>query len=74
MTRIRIVGGKITETTGGDYKIYSEGDIVYNSAKTISITSDVGIHYGEPESPPKREIIESEWKLESTYVHDHIKM
>ncbi|MET3047219.1 hypothetical protein [Flavobacterium covae] len=73
MTRIRIVGGKITETTGGDYKIYSEGDIVYNSAKTISITSDVGIHYGEPESPPKREIIESEWKLESTYVHDHIK-
>lgn len=52
MSRIRIVKGTITKTTGGDHNIYSDGNIVYNSGKTITETSDVGITYGEPKSPP----------------------
>jgi hypothetical protein len=72
MSRIRIVGGTIVKTTGGDHNIYSDGNIVYNSAKAITETSDVGISYGEPLSPPKKEIIESSYKFESTYVHDHL--
>ncbi|MFK7050631.1 hypothetical protein FLACOL_01959 [Flavobacterium columnare] len=73
MSKITYVGGDYLEWTGGDYKMYAKGDITYNSNKAISITSDVGISFGEPKSPPKREIVESEWKLESTYIHDHIK-
>lgn len=30
MTRRRIVGGKIIETTGGDYNIYTKENIIYN--------------------------------------------
>lgn len=48
MSRIRIVGGKITKTTGGAHSMYSEENIVFNSAKTVTETSDVGITYGEP--------------------------
>ncbi|MBF4516839.1 hypothetical protein IRZ71_10805 [Flavobacterium sp. ANB] len=55
MSRIRIVGGTITKTTVGDHNIYSEGNIVYNSGKSITETSDEGITYGEPKDPPKRE-------------------
>ncbi|KIA97238.1 hypothetical protein OA93_14990 [Flavobacterium sp. KMS] len=72
MSRIRIVGGTIAKTTGGDHNIYSDGNIVYNSGKAITETSDVGIMYGEPKSPPKKEIIVSAFKFESTYVHDHL--
>lgn len=53
MSRIRIVQGTITKTTGGDYNIYSDGNIVYNSGKAITETSDVGITYGEPKDAPK---------------------
>lgn len=52
MSRIRIVGGTITKTTVGDHNIYSEGNIVYNSGKAITETSDVGISYGEPKDAP----------------------
>lgn len=52
MSRIRIVQGTITKTTGGDHNIYSDGNIVYNSGKAITETSDVGITYGEPKDPP----------------------
>ncbi|KIA98888.1 hypothetical protein OA93_08370 [Flavobacterium sp. KMS] len=72
MSRIRIVGGTITKTTVGDHNIYSDGNIVYNSGKAITETSDVGISYGEPKSPPKQEIVESKYKLESTYAHDQL--
>ena len=53
MSRIRIVQGTITKTTGGDYNIYSDGNIVYSSGKVITETSDVGITYGEPKDAPK---------------------
>jgi hypothetical protein len=65
MSRIRIVGGKITTTTGGDHNIYSDGNIVYNSAKAITETSDVGISYGEPKNAPKiskfKKIFDIKW-------------
>lgn len=54
MSRIRFVGGTITKTTGGNHNIYSEGNIVYNSGKTVTETSDVGITYGEPKDIPER--------------------
>ncbi|WP_310556068.1 polymorphic toxin type 23 domain-containing protein [Flavobacterium sp.] len=73
MSRTRIIGGKLTEIIGGDYNIYSAGDIVYNSAKTISFTGKDGVIFGKPEKAPARTIEESEYKLESTYVHDHLK-
>ncbi|MEA9412106.1 hypothetical protein [Flavobacterium sp. PL02] len=57
MSRIRIVGGTITKTTVGDHNIYSEGNIVYNSGKAITETSDVGISYGEPKDAPPPEKI-----------------
>ena len=50
MSRTRIVGGKITEIIGGDYKIYSKGPIEYISNDEIIITGKNGITYGEPES------------------------
>ena len=55
MSRIRIVGGTITKTTGGDHNIYSEGNIVYNSGSAITETSDAGIVYGEYKDPEKKE-------------------
>ena len=69
MSRVRIVGGTITKTTGGDHNIYSEGNIVYNSGKAITETSDERITYGEPLSPNVT-VLETEYKFESTYAHD----
>jgi len=53
MSRIRIVGGKIVKTTGGNHNMYSEENIVFNSAGAITETSDVGISFGEPREAPK---------------------
>ena len=47
MSRTRIVGGKITEIVHGDYTIYSEGDIIYNSAKAVTFEGKEGIVYGD---------------------------
>jgi hypothetical protein len=67
-----IVGGKITKTTGGDHKMYSEGDIVFNSAKKVIFTGkEKGVTFGKPESP-NLTVVESEYKLESTYAHDQL--
>jgi hypothetical protein len=57
MSRTRIIGGKLTEIIGGDYNIYSDGDIVYNSAKTINITGEEGISFGEPEQYESNETL-----------------
>jgi hypothetical protein len=55
MSRIRIVGGKITEIVGGNYTIYAKENIVYNAATTITETAEGGISFGDPKDPPKRE-------------------
>ncbi|ELY2018303.1 hypothetical protein SL053_002223 [Flavobacterium psychrophilum] len=60
MSRIRIVGGKIIKTTGGDYNMYSKGNIVFNAAGAITETSDVGITYGEPKEAPKLKMTDVE--------------
>jgi hypothetical protein len=61
MTRIRNVGGKITETTKGKDISYAKEDIVFNSSKKITFTGkENGVSFGEPEEykakvccPPK---------------------
>ncbi|WP_445711449.1 hypothetical protein [Flavobacterium sp.] len=53
MTRTRIVGGKIIETTGGDYNIYTKENIVYSAGTTITETGvEKGVSYGEPDAAP----------------------
>ncbi|WP_375605704.1 HET-C-related protein [Flavobacterium davisii] len=72
MTRIRNVGGKITETTKGNDVWYAKEDIVLNSLKTVSFKGDEkGVSYGKPESP---EITteKSTYKLESDYAHNQL--
>lgn len=49
MTRLRNVGGKITEITGGSESLYSGKDIVYNASKAINFTGTNGIEFGQPE-------------------------
>lgn len=54
MSRIRIVGGTITKTTGGAHNMYSEENIVFNSGKTITeVGEENGITFGEPKDAPK---------------------
>lgn len=51
MTKTRIVGGKIIETTGGNYNIYTKESIIYSAASTITETGvENGVSYGNPES------------------------
>jgi len=73
MSRIRIVQGTITKTTGGNYNMYSDGNIVYN-ARTITETSDVGITYGEPKDAPirkgKKKITDMYWTYGDTKLSD----
>jgi len=67
MSRVRLVGGTITKTTGGDHNIYSDGNIVYNSGKVVTETSDAGITYGEPKSSPpvsKLHFVDGWWALD----------
>lgn len=50
MTRTRIVGGRIIETTGGNYNIYTKESIIYSAATTITETGvENGVSYGIPE-------------------------
>ncbi|KFF03096.1 polymorphic toxin type 23 domain-containing protein [Chryseobacterium luteum] len=72
MSRTRIVKGNITKVIGGDYKRYSKDEIENTGSKVIQIGKEGGVIYGDPEKFVSQ-IIESEYKLESTYVHDHIK-
>lgn len=67
MTRIRIVGGQLIETTGGDYNIYTKESIVYSAATTITETGvDKGVSYGSPENPPERKnyFVKGWWSLD----------
>ncbi|MFC6269716.1 polymorphic toxin type 23 domain-containing protein [Frigoriflavimonas asaccharolytica] len=76
MSRTRIVKGNITKIVGKSYKIYSKENIEnYSAKKIIQVGKEGGVLYGEPEKfvPKEAEIIESEYKLESLYVHNHIK-
>ncbi|TRW25665.1 DUF3289 family protein [Flavobacterium zepuense] len=48
MTRIRNVGGKITETTGGNETLHAGKDIIYNASKAINIKGNNGVVFGQP--------------------------
>ena len=51
MTKTRIIGGQLIETTGGDYNIYTKENIVYSAATTITETGvEKGVSYGDPET------------------------
>jgi len=49
MSKTTIVGGKILESTGGDFNIYAKENIVYSSATTITETGvEKGVNFGDP--------------------------
>jgi len=51
MSKTTIVGGKIIETTGGDFNIYAKENIVYFAATTITETGvEKGVNFGEPQT------------------------
>ncbi|MBS7230199.1 GIY-YIG nuclease family protein [Flavobacterium psychroterrae] len=58
MSRIRIVGGKIIKTTGGNYNMYSKGNIVFNAQGAITETAKDGISYNEPLEAPEVKIVD----------------
>jgi len=53
MSRIRFVKGKIIKTTGGNYNMYSNGNIVTNAGGFINESAGNQIIYGAPEDPPR---------------------
>lgn len=57
--RTRFVKGTITKTTGGNYKMYSNGNIINNAGGFIRETADNQITYGNPEDAPKKKLINS---------------
>lgn len=68
MSRIRFVKGKIIKTTGGNYNMYSNGNIVTNAGGFINETAGNQIIYGVPEDPPRwknPKIIEMQFLNES---------
>nr|WP_294780832.1 hypothetical protein [uncultured Flavobacterium sp.] len=65
------VKGNIITNVGGKKRLYAKEGIEINSNKRI-IYSAPEYTYGEPEDPPKKEVIESATKLESTYIYDHL--
>ena len=74
MSRTRIVKGNITKIIGGNYKRYSNDEIENIGSKVIQIGKEDGVIYGNPEKYTPAAPEESEYKLESSYIHDHIKM
>lgn len=52
MSRLRIVEGIITKNTGGNHKMFSDGNIEFNTAGYISETAPKH-SYGEPEETPQ---------------------
>ncbi|MEO7975558.1 HET-C-related protein [Flavobacterium sp.] len=73
MTRVRYVKGNITEITGGKTKYYAKEGMEFSSAKSV-IYNASSITHGDPEKyvPPAIKVIESEYKLESTYGHEQL--
>lgn len=65
MTRIRNVGGKITEYTGGNEVIFAKESIVYNATGPISFTSDKGLKFGKPKTPPAGKYFIKGWWTDS---------
>ena len=57
MTRLRYVKGDVFETTGGNYKVYSEDNIeIHSGGKIIQTGEEKGVSFGKPKNPPAPEI------------------
>ncbi|HEX8576540.1 MAG TPA: hypothetical protein VF677_09630 [Flavobacterium sp.] len=57
MSYTLFVEGKITETTGGDYNVFSNKIIAFNANGVITHTGEEnGVTFGEPKSAPPFEI------------------
>lgn len=74
MSRTRIVKGNITKVIGGNYKRYSNDEIENIGSKVIQVGKEGGVIYGSPEKFTPAVPDEGKYKLESSYIHDHIKM
>lgn len=68
MTRVRIVQGKIIETTKGNDVSYAKENIVFNSSKKVNFKGEEkGVTFGKPEKPKLSERVVS---IESElYLH-----
>lgn len=65
MTRIRNVGGKIIETTGGKEITYAKESIVFNAKGKISFTAKDGIFLGDnPKDAPESKNLDFEIDFE----------
>ena len=80
MTRIRNVGGKITEYTGGNEIMYAKESIVYNATGPISFTSDTALKFGKPKTPSAGKFFVKGWWTDSkdkpikkAYIGDTIR-
>jgi len=53
MSRTRIVGGKITKIVGEDFKIFSKGNITFNSNDEVVFNGKKnGVSHSNPKQPP----------------------
>jgi peptidoglycan/xylan/chitin deacetylase (PgdA/CDA1 family) len=53
MTRYRHVEGNITETTGGNYKVYGKDMVITSQSDIIKKGETKGVTFNEPEKPKK---------------------
>jgi len=65
------VKGNIKTNVGGSTRIYAKGNVEINSNGSINYSAPE-YTYGDPEDPPKKQVIESIFKFESTYIYDHL--
>lgn len=65
------VKGNIITNVGGKTRVYAKEGFEINSNKSI-IYSAPEYTYGDPEDPPKKPLVESRFKFESTYIYDHL--
>ncbi|AYN04687.1 hypothetical protein EAG11_11310 [Flavobacterium sp. 140616W15] len=69
-----VIAGEIFEIAEKISIVATKDDLKLISNKKNIVKGKDGVVFGEPNFEiPKNEIKESEFKLESTYIHDHIK-
>lgn len=73
MSRIRIVGGKLTKITCKDHLIYSRGSIKNTASKRVIQTGiKNGIVYGVPNIPDLKYEESIDYQLQSSFAHEHL--
>lgn len=73
MSRIRIVGGKLTKITCKDHFIYSRGNIKNTASKrVVQIGQENGVIYGIPNIPNLEYEEAIDYQLQSSFAHEHL--